>query len=269
MAILYTLLCYLNLYLFNFNNYFHNHAENKYIPYQQIKNSNNVLVLFLGLLTLLVISISSGLPLTNPLIQVGKAFLRLLFKLLIRDDPPDMVPSSEPETGQFPPIESSEILGVIFKIVEWLFLILLAVAMITFISYSIYKICRQIYQHYYKKSDNKVLDQVEVLSPFSKNKASKNVPYELSKKQFGHSNNAKIRRLFYKAISTSVKDEAKLQRDLTPSDLAEMVKLSSKSIDPETSSDYRNLITKYYEKARYSNVDCSKDEVKRMKQLLK
>lgn len=268
LAILYALICILNQYLINFNHYFLNHDGITNIPYQQIKNSNHVLLLFLGLLFISVIIIFSRLPLTDLLIRIGKALLRLFASFLMLFVGEESSSTEQPveNTSQDPPIlETSAFLQIISKVMEWLFIIISIVVVIALISYCIYKI----YQYFYIKMDDKTTDQVEFLSPFTKKEVSVRPHHKFAVKLFGRSNNAIIRKYFYKAVSNSSGNNSKLQKDLTPSELAELVKPSREGTDPGRISEDRMLITKYYEKARYSKEECSKEEVRKMKELLK
>lgn len=272
MAILFTLLNILNLYLTNFNNFFINHSEVANIPYQQIKSSNNILVFFLGCLFLIVMLLSSNsqsltilLRQTVKLILQFFLFLFNLYGSLFTEAPFEGNSIGEKAEEQPMMTEPSYILQLIEQILKWLILIVLIVILVTFICYAIYKL----YQYFYRKKGKETSDQIEFFSPFTKKEASKKASRIVSAKRFGRTNNDKIRKHFYKAVSSSVEDHNILRKDLTAPEIAELAKLGSKGPDPAIFADSRKLITMYYEKARYSNEECSREEVKKMKELLK
>ncbi|MBH1939608.1 hypothetical protein I5677_01715 [Mobilitalea sibirica] len=269
LTILYTLLSIFNLYLQNLDKYFHSHATITNIPYQQIKSSNNILMLFLGGLFLIVMLVSYGLPLTNLLSRIGKFILRIILSplRLLTGNETEPEETLEEETEQTLPLdtESSELLQFIFKIIEWLFILLVAVALIALFTYSVYKL----YQYFYRKRVNDSMDRIEYLSPFIKKEATKKTPRKFGFHLFGRSNNAVIRKHFFKAVSSSADASKKLQKNLTPTEITELMKLGGKGTDPAIMAEQRKLITAYYEKARYSNEECSKEEVKKIKEMLK
>ena len=268
LAVLFTLLHFLRLYLNNFTLYFQAHSSITNIPIRQIKNTNNSLMIFLGLLCLFVILISSGLPLTTILMQCVRTMLSLLYLLVnffMRKEPDKGSVTVRRNEQGLSAAKSSPLLQLIFKIAEWLILIVLVVALILLVTWSIYKI----YQYFYRRNKHEITDLVEFISPFAKKEASKKASSQSGMKRFGRSNNAAIRKLFYQAVTASVEDISSLEKDLTPTDLAGLLKVSNPGDTPEVSAEQKQLITRCYEKARYSNLECSKEEVRRMKQMLK
>lgn len=269
LAVLFILLHFLSRYLYNYVKYFQAHASITNIPYSQIRSSNNVLVMFLGLLILLLLLIASGLPLNELFMHLGQFLLQLirpLILLLLKDEPEEGTESFDitTEYNEVEVAEDSPLLLIIYKVIEWLLFILAAIALIILITYFIYKL----YRYFYKRSKNEAADYVEFLSPFAKKEASNKASSRSSMKIFGHSNNAKIRKLFYKSVSSSVKDSTALSKNLTPSELTKLLDLGALSEATGAYDEQRKQITEYYEKARYSNLDCSKEDVKQIKQLL-
>ncbi len=268
LALLFVVLHFLRKYLNNFTRYFQAHSSVVNIPFRQIRNTNNVLVIFLGLLCAFIILPSSGLQLNAILLQCAKALLQLLVFIIsffMRDDSDPGLTAAGKNAGGLSAAKFSPLLQLIFRIIEWLILILLVIAILLLVTWSIYKI----YQYFYRRNKNEIQDRVEFISPFTKKEAYKKASSRISIKRFGHSNPAAIRKYFFQAVSSSVDRNTYLQKDLTPTDLTGLIKSPSLSDTPDSSAKQRQLITEYYEKARYSNHDCSKEEVKRMKNLLK
>ena len=80
-----------------------------------------------------------------------------------------------------------------------------------------------------------------------------------------------IRKSFAKAVSVNTKGNKALSASLTPSQLSEyaigQTRISS-SLSAEEDRK-KELLTSFYEKARYSDQECTRDEVKQVKEILK
>lgn len=268
LAILFVLLHYLRQYLNNFARYFQAHSSVANIPYRQIRNTNNALMIFLGLFCAFIILPSSGLQLNALLLKCAKALLQLIIFIIsffMRDDSDPGSAATGMSVGGLTAAKTSPLLQLIFRIIEWLLLTLFFVVILLLITWCIYKL----YQYFYRRSRNEIMDRVEFISPFTKKEASKKASPRIGIKRFGHSNQAAIRKYYYQAISSSVDSSTYLQKDLTPSDLTGLIKSQGLGDTPDSSVEQRQLITEYYEKARYSNHECNKKEVRQMKQLLK
>lgn len=294
MAIIFTILSIIRMYLLNFTNYFKSHGDIKNIPFSQIKNANNTLIIFLIGLILVIMFLFSQLHLQGSLLSLVRNIAKYLRRLIafIRGKKviSDELPIEElEEVTEYPPLPEPSLLSeIISKIIIVIFYIFSIALILSCIAYLIYKI----YQFFYKNNINNSTDRVEFLSPFTKKEAARKATHKSNTKLFGRSNNVLIRKHFYKAVTSSVKNNDNINKELTPTELAQLVKFDNDSIanrnnidapielahlnefeknnvDHSNTAENRRLLTTYYEKARYSNDECSKEDVKLIKNLVK
>jgi hypothetical protein len=267
------LLYLINQYLLNLDSFVYEHSDIKNVPYPQIRNSNNVLVTFLYGLILFVMLIFSRLPLRNYLETLAKLFLRMMRFLvsLIHINPPEDLPDlilpPEEIPMDIPEQDPSYLIELIIKILTWLANIVAFAVILVFIIYIVYRI----YKYFYLQN-RETVDKIEFISPFGKKERVKRVSRQKQQsKKFGHTNNAMIRKLFYKAVSSNISGHAELAKRLTPSELSEyaIVKAENEETAAPEINKKRQLLTTYYEKARYSKEECSKEEVQLIKTILK
>lgn len=274
LAIMFILLGVLKQYLINLSRFAHNHEDNRNMPFQQIRNSNHVLMAFLCSLFFVVMLIFSRFPLGAALSYIGTLALRVLRFLLslIRFSEPeesmDAVPEKEnPADFDMTPGETSWIMELLSRIVQWIATILIIASITALILYAIYRL----YRYFYLKSEGTLKDEVEFISPYTKREWMKRDKKKAQQKLFGRSNNHMIRKSFAKAVSTNTKGSKTLSASLTPSQLSEyaigQTHISSSPSDDEDRK--KELLTSFYEKARYSDQECTKDEVKQVKEILK
>lgn len=278
LSIVYVLLFVVNTYLFNLEKFVYNHEGMNHIPFRQIRNSNSVLILFLSSLFLVSMLIFSLIPLDRYLAKLGKLIIRLLrflFSLLRFEEPEDIL---EPEEEQmavedFPITEPSRLMEIIMEILQWVAIILVIALIVALIVYTLY----QIYQYFYLKSEDKTKDKIEFLSPFLRKERVKREHKKIIRRLFGRSNNALIRKFFTQAVTANLTSDTKLDKSLTPSQLSNFILPSTNKATAPLPGEGQTVeqinakkqITEYYEKARYSNEECSKDEVQTLKKLLK
>lgn len=278
LSIIYVLLFVVNMYLFNLEKFVYNHEGMNNIPFHQIRNSNNVLILFLSSLFLVFMLTFSLIPLDRFLSKLGKLLIRLLRYLisLLRSEEPEDIPEPEEEqmaVEDFPINEPSRLMVIILDIFQWVAIILVIALFVALIVYTLY----QIYQYFYLKSEDTTKDKIEFLSPFLRKERVKREHKKILRGLFGRSNNAQIRKFFTQAVTANLTPDTKLDISLTPTQLSNFILPSpNKASTPLTGEDQtveqinaKKQITKYYEKARYSNEECSKDEVQNLKKLLK
>jgi uncharacterized MAPEG superfamily protein len=279
LSIVYVLLYVVNSYLLNLEKFVFNHEGMTNIPFRQIRNSNHVMIVFLSSLFLVTMLAFSSIPLDRLLSMLGKLFLRLvrfLISLLHFEEPEDIPEPEEEEqmtVEDYPIPEPSRLMEIIQEILQWVAIILVIAFIIALIMYTLY----QIYQYFYLKSEEVVKDKIEFLSPFTQKERIKRERGKIFRNVFGRSNNALMRKFFTQAVTANLKPDTKLDRSLTPSQLSNIIlPIPSEATTPFTEDIQtmeqkikKDQITEYYEKARYSNEECSKDEVQFLKKLLK
>ncbi len=270
LAISYSLLYILNRYLLNLDRFIHNHEHIVNVPFRQIKNSNHILTAFLCCLFLLSMLSFSRLPFGNILAILGTLLVKALRMLLIwlsrrRTEEYEWT-EEEPEAPWegLPKAKHSQFLELLSVIFQWMITIALILGAVALLLYTIYRI----YQHFYLKGEEAIKDEVHFLSPFEKKEKLKQKPFQPEFHLFGRTNNKSIRRHFAKAVLANAGPEKTLSKSLTPS------QLSAYAIQPrdgasETEMEDRELVTLCYEKARYSNEVCTREDVQFMKKLLK
>jgi hypothetical protein len=275
LGIVYIMLFLLNTYLLNLDRFVQEHSHLTNVPFRQIKNSNNVLAAFLCGLFLLAMLLFSSLPLGNSLTALVKLIVRLIsgfFSLFHKEQPEQVieeipVPEETPMPNKLPATDSSYLLELFSKIFEWFATIITIAGIVCLLLYAIYRI----YKYFYLKSEEVIKDKVEFISPFIKIERLKKVRKERLHTIFGHSNNAIIRKYFFKAVSLNIDSHTDLPKSITPAELSEYAigKAGSKETAAPEEEEKRQQLTTYYEKARYSNEECTKEEVQRVKNILK
>ncbi|HWT75872.1 MAG TPA: hypothetical protein VN258_14305 [Mobilitalea sp.] len=269
LALTYGLIYILNRYLINFYIYLKKHEEKANIPLKQMNKSNNIFITGFLMLSLLVMMFFTKLPIGKVFRLLGlliRNLLRALFSVLTNAPaetekdkviPEDQMPQYDMEMD-YTVIKTPEILLKILKVILYITFILFVVLLITLIIYGLYRIYKRYYQIRGKGFEE---GQVEVISPFEKIDL-RFLRGRISKKNlfgmFGRSNNDRIRKQYMKAIQTNTEPE-KVLKYYTPTELSQY------AVEPEV----RKHLTDLYEKARYSNEECSKEDVQSVKKILK
>lgn len=271
-AIMYILLYILNMYFLNFNAFLKNNDGVNNLPYQQIKTTSNTLIAFLLSLFFFVMILFAKLPMENLLKSVGKLMLGILsaFFSLFHGSSGENIVESAPQQDNFmesfKTAEPSKLMEIINSIIMWALTILLIIAVIAGLLYILYKL----YQYFYAKNTNKMTDKIEFISPFIKKEHLKKVASQNKfRNLFSRTNNDIIRKYFYKSVISSDKLPTELPKDSTPSQLTYYVFGEDENSDSSTDAKRREQLTLFYEKARYSNEVCSKEEVSTVKNILK
>lgn len=268
LAVIFTLLYILNMYLLNLDRFIHDHDHIANIPFRQIKNSNHILIAFLCCLSLLSMLIFSRISFDHAFAVLGMLMiqvLRFLFAWLSSRKPSEYEWTIERPSPLEPVVkESSRFMEILSFLFQWAMTITMIIGALVLILYTIYKI----YQHFYRKGEEIVKDEVEFLSPFMKKERLKQKQFKLDLHFFGRSNNSAIRKYFAKAVAANTRPDQKIPKSMTPSQLSEVAILISeeKTLEEE---EKRKLVTSYYEKARYSKEVCTKEEVQLVKKILK
>lgn len=275
---LFILLYLFNMYLINFEGYFNKHSNISDIPIRQIKNTNHILIVFFGCFCIVVMLIFTTLPLKEFLSAVGSLLLTVLRFLVSlfpsKNEEPAPPESAATEQGT-PPLNlpddnpPSVILEYIQNILLGLFTIAIIAGAIALVLYGLYRI----YRLFYAKKSDTLKDITEFISPFDKRER---IYGESEKKAgnrffnpFSRSNNDKIRKLFFKAVSRQNKGEA-LSGSLTPVQLSEYALTGQfgRPLDKELKEKTGELAA-CYELARYGREECTKDDVLKVRNILK
>jgi hypothetical protein len=166
--------------------------------------------------------------------------------------------------------EPSEFMIFLSEILYYAAVIVIITAIIILIIYSLYRLYRYFYQKKFSVSKE---EKIEFISPFQKENTSIYENRKTSKRKFlaifTKTNNERIRKHYYKAIVNHAKSEEVLPY-LAPIQLSKYAFTSDNPILKETSDpDKESELTNLYEKARYSDEECSKTEVMSVKNLLK
>jgi hypothetical protein len=213
----------------------------------------------------------SRLPLRYIASSLGKLmirFLRFLFSLLSFSEPEEIAKVAEKDiasTDMLPEAEPSYIMELLATIFQWIATAAIIIAVVLLVLYTIYKI----YRYFYLKGEKVVKDEVEFISPFLRKERLKRDSKPILRKLFGRSNNDAIRKYFTKAVVSNIGKGMKLPKHLTPSQLSEYAITEPTQTITSEDEDRRKLLTSFYEKARYSGEECTKDEVQIVKNILK
>ncbi len=274
LAITYILLNVLSMYLSNLSRFARNHADIQNVPFQQIRNSNHVLVMFLCGLFFLAMLVFSYVPLGAIISYLGRMLQRILRMLLslIHLSEPEASQETAPEDAAPPaydivPSESSWLMQLISEIFRWLATILIIAAAIALILYAIYRL----YRYFYLKSEAVFQDEVEFISPYAKKEHAPRKVRHSRHWLFGRSNNDTIRKIYAKSVAANSNGITKPSKSMTPDQLSRYAlgRTGTDARAEENEEGNSQLLTSHYEKARYSNEECTREEVRSVKELLK
>lgn len=276
LTVLFILLFLLNSYIINFDHYFSMLRESSNVPMKQIKATNHTIIFFFLAMAFMCMIFFTGLPLKELFSGVGQGLLtalRWLLSLLPKSSgntvpAPQETPPEAPMTNAFelPPANTPSPFWIYLQnILMNLLTIVIIVALLALVSYALYKI----YQAFYKEKRNLFKDSTEFISPFDKKEKYRQQSGDTKKKSifqfFSQSNSDRIRKAFYKAVLS--KGDTIPNAFATPLELSEYV-LKGAPNDDRILNERAEALASYYEKARYDEEDCSKEEVVEFKKLL-
>jgi hypothetical protein len=154
------------------------------------------------------------------------------------------------------------------QIASWVIGVITLVVILAGIIYALYRI----YKLFYSKVV--IMDDVrrEKITSFIKDSKKTEKTTSIRRRirtMFDNSNNLKIRRLFVRAVQRNTQSDHVLKYKL-PKELSEYALVTGKpSMDELAIHNKRAELTSIYEKARYSKEECSKEEVRLVKNILK
>lgn len=276
LAVVFILLFLINSYLINFEHYFSLQQETSNIPIKQIKTVNHTIIVFFLGMSLTSMLIFTRLPIKEFLLFLRHGaliVLRAFFSLFpnhsdkIAKAPEKVTESPVSQPFQLPEAsDPSPVWNFIQNLITNILIVSLIVAAIALLCYSIYKF----YQAFYKEKRSFFKDNAEFISPFEKKENKIKESSTIGKRSFmtlwKQTNNDKIRKLFYKAILS--KREKLPPSSSTPVELSQYI-LSNHSSDEKEKDERSKALAYYYEKARYYNEECRKEDVDMFKQLLR
>jgi hypothetical protein len=275
---LFILLYLLNMYLINFEGYFRNNSNLSDIPIRQIKSTNHMLMTFFVGFCVLVMLFFTTLPLENLLTAAGGLLLILLRFVfsLFPNKSEEALPQESMQTEPAPPPfqfmdegKSSVILDFIWNFILGLFVVALIAGAAALFIYTIYRI----YKLFYDKKNISSRDSTEFISPFDKKeklyKETDIKSYNRFFAAFSRSNNNRIRKLLFHSVK-SHKKESQLTATLTPIQLSEYALTGQigMSLDAPVKEKVTELAA-YYELARYSAYECTKEDVLQVKNIIR
>lgn len=273
-AVSYILFYWVNMYLINFVSSFEVHPVSSVISFRMIQDTSHRLIFIFCLFCTGAMLAFSRIPLAG-LGNVLLWLLRKFFSLFQNNNPsqsdaslpnaaPDIArPSDLPQNnGQTPAI-----IMLILNLLRDALIVAAVAGGIALLIYGLYK-C---YRLFYESKDSRAMNKTEFLSPFEKmelpRKDRRSSYGSRFARLFGRSGNERIRRYFYKAIIKHA-GSSKLPGSLTPSELAKYAVGGEKDGKLPEDEKSRKLAA-LYEKARYSDEECGKEEVQSVREILK
>lgn len=242
------------------------------LPLRQIKSLNKMLV---GVFILFLIAGMIGLQ-QLPMGKLLEGFIRVLqtilggiisflFSLIKKEA---AVEQSEPiEQGEMPPMdvgEASLLIQILEEVIKTAIFLLVVIGVV----YIIVKLLYQMYQRFYEQQVS-VTDESEFL--WGNIQVKERVGKIRRKKtgQAGGSTNQKIRRMYKKYITRQLGKKIAVPAFMTPTELEEFVaeqKTTGQERKAEVDSGQVRQRLEIYQKARYSQWECTKQEMDDMKQ---
>ncbi|MBP5304504.1 MAG: hypothetical protein J6Z02_01505, partial [Lachnospiraceae bacterium] len=265
-AIIYLMLYSVCTYISDYTDFLHEVRDSKHVPFSQINRSSFLMLAGFFAIALIVVVLSVFIPFGDFVGTILSAMghgllflLRLIFRNngeavpepIIDEGPSAMNPDMSALAGG---AETSAFWVILEKIVVVGTTVLVAGGIIVGIIYAVYNIIKK-----FNENTHIETDEVEFLNPFDKaEKVKTGVALRRSILEiFAPPNEARIRKIFYKAASgrseQGIGKTTRAKELQTPTELL-----------PEN-----EVLTKLYEKARYSNTPCSREDVLKAKESVK
>lgn len=269
-AVLQLTLRFINDYLIGHIAFLEEVRNNTGVPMTQIVSSNTWLLTIFFLVAVVLMTVACLLPANKLLPGIGAAFmffvnlivrfLRLFFSKEKADESSNVEPelgNINPDMSQFGESETSIIWKFLEQIMVYVVIAALVIGIIALVGWLLYKMIRAFYAQ--KGHSN---DTVEFINPFDKKEKVERVddPTALSfwERLFGSDPNQRVRKSWYKTVRHRLPD---VSAPMSPGEISEGMS--------QTESERRAAagLQTFYEKARYSNQECTKDDVAAAKQL--
>jgi hypothetical protein len=271
-AILFGLLYIVNTYYVNSYIYFKKHEEKANIPMKKIQSTNTFYISGFLILSFVVMILFTRIPLGGIgsfLSDIFVGFVKIIISLglLILRKPEEMTLEEEVLDSNGPLILPEPTL--FSDIVTAIFGVLTIIVIVAGIVYGLYRIYKIFYSKAMIMDDVRRVNTTQFTKDSKKSESKSSTGRRRIRTLFDNSNNVKIRRLFIRAVQKNTQSDHVLKYRL-PKELSEYALVSGKAnIDELTIQNKRAELTALYEKARYSNRECSKEEVKLVKDILR
>lgn len=238
--------------------FLYNNEGISHLPKNQLRNLNKVFMAIFLVITSAIMLIFVRLPYGAVLSWIWsgiKSFLRFIFSF-IKNTPSgentDIPVQQEPLPlpGGFLIDETQEVRepSIVWDYIITIFAILVLAALLCYAVYSIYK-------KIVTRERKELLEERELISPFSKKeRADNSAPRKDNLLRTGLSYNMRIRRLYRREILERAPVRHCSFEPLTPEEIEKQAGLGS--------SKYDAMLHETYEKARYSEHGCTRQEYK-------
>ncbi|GEM_PF-3004019 len=278
-ALFYLLIYILNMYYVNFNNYFAKHVGVYKMPINQIKISNNFFIAVIVSVCFCVMLLFTQLPVDKLFHNTSQPNTTITEpgKQQNNMDSMDTVPNTDLEGLIQESHPASQMLDVKankfwYYATRIMLALLITVASVIIIKSIIY-LCIRFYKQFYRKKASNAENQIEFIPPMKEKKKAetrnKKVSVNIFRSLFVKSNNDRIRKYYYKAVAEHASKETTLEY-LTPTQLSTYALASA---DKQAKRGYMTKngakVTDLYEKARYSDKECTSMEVQELRSLIK
>lgn len=255
-------------YLINFRSYFLTNQLKANVPLGPIRRTcHGFMAIFTALSAILMIWILK-LPLERLLNGINHGFFNLLKCLisLLRHQPAvsEQVRSTGDKALELPPGETSLFWEILSKILMYAGYLAIGIGIIAAIVF----LCFQIAKGFHRNTRTASTDHKEFISPFTIKKEKAHVSRKESRHTFFlfASVKDKMRRHFYQQIKPKV--DSRTAPYLTSSQLTHSVDDSGSGLLKEHhNEDDLKKLHLLYDKARYSNQECTKEDYQQIKQI--
>jgi len=197
-TLLFSIIYFITVYLFNFTVFFTNHVENASINFKRVKRINHSLITGFIIIITLIMTGAFSVPIDKLLYTLKSTIIFLLRKIFSRIEPAESeiiepVEVITPNMDQILPIEQTEPNPIWLLVEKILFKLCIVVIILAFASLIIYGLY-QLYKLFHSNQTDET-EKKEFISPFYKENSVKRIKKtnKITFPHFFHNNNDKIR----------------------------------------------------------------------------
>lgn len=260
--------------LTNTNKFIQSNQDMDNLPYGQLKTLNKIILFIFILFLLIGMASMQYLPIApvlsgigNLLLMILKGILRFLFSLF--DSAKSPVGESMGEDISPPPfvdtVEISPLLQLLEQLLKTVFYLLAVFILVKILLKVFYAIYQRFYEQHKLDTDESefLLDEPHVIEKIKRK-------YKKDDEPVTNNTNRKIRRMYRKYIRRQFGNAGTVPPWMSPSELEDAITLQNNTGGTPDATDNANTQQRLllYEKARYSQLECEKQEVDQFKQLL-
>lgn len=282
LTLAYGLIYIVNMYFINFQTYLEKHKEKENLPVRQIIASNRIYMAIFLYLTAVSMLVFRKFPLDKLFKAIGGLIVRFLRFALSGLQLQQNTPVEEMPQMDDIPEDMNELLDTsiimnpepsrIWIIIERVFITLMIALIVIFLLMILVVSLYRIYKLFYLKKLSADKEKIEVASLLRDSWSSffdkVNTRRKKLLQRYGNSNNERIRKLYHKAVVKHNKKEQELKYQ-TPKQLSRYAVGCDSNQAQEEKEKMAETLTVLYEKARYSKEECSRAEVREVKNLVK